>query len=607
MPIIRSQKGISLIIIIVMILVLGMVIAAMVSMVNTESYNAMHQQASAEADYAAKAGIEKALYRLKTGTGCSALAGSDTLGGGSITTTATPYNLSTAALSAAISSTDTTIPVDATTSYADWGRIKIESEEIAYASKTATSFTGAQRGVGGTTAAGHLSGQSATQNQCFITATGTVNGPIVNTQRVIEVSQAGGGGGGGATSTKYGSFTKATGAAPVSQSITGVGFQPKGVIFFWTRQTAEGFASDLNAGVGFATGPANERAVSVTALSGDNRNQTGRRRSESNMILLLSGGPFPTLIAQAELTSFDADGFTINWTTNDANAYLIHYIALGGDITNALAGTFTLTRTVGNQAVTGVGFQPDSIMTLWGFTEPVDTSVEDAAIGIGFARSATARGAMVYASPDNKDYFEKRWQQRTDAAILLLAPDDVPPTQDAIVDLVSMDADGFTVNKSDDPKDPTPIFFLALKGGRHNVGAFNQPTVTGNQATTGVGFQPEQLILAGFNLAATQALSLGGAVSFGAAGSSTERGGIWFQDSSDFDPIEANMYTATSDTLTLADGPSTVDARADFVQFDPDGFTLNWQTADATARQTLYWAVAPNLLTLGGIDWREVY
>ncbi len=593
--------------VVVMILVLGMAIAGMISMVNTESFNAMHQQAAAEADYVTRAGIEKGLYRLKNGTGCSALAGSDTLGTGSISTTAIPYNLSTAILSATISNTDTTIPVDATASYAAWGRVKIESEEIAYASKTATSFTGVQRGVGGTAAAGHLSGKLATQNQCFISATGTVNGPIVNTQRVIEAIQVGGGGGGGSTSTKYGSFTKATGGAPVSDVVTGVGFQPKAVIFLWTRQTAEGFAADLNAGVGFASGPANERAVSVTSLDNQGNSDTGRRRSESNMILLLSGGTDPTLEAQAELTSFDADGFTINWTTNDANAYRIHYIALGGDITNALASTFTLTDVTGNQAVTGVGFQPDSVMFLWSFTTDVDVSERGSEIGIGFAESAAAQGGMVYAAKDNDTNTEKRWQQRTDATILILDPERSPPDQDAVVDFVSMDADGFTVNKSDPPKNDTPIFYLALKGGRHSVGAFDQATTTGNQSTTGVGFQPEQLILASFNLAATTALSGGGAISLGAAASSTARGGIWFQDRSDADPSEANMYTATSDTLTLATGPSTVDARADFVQFDPDGFTLDWTTADATARQTLYWAVAPSLFTLGGIDWREVY
>jgi hypothetical protein len=35
---------------------------------------------------------------------------------------------------------------------------------------------------------------------------------------------------------------------------------------------------------------------------------------------------------------------------------------------------------------------------------------------------------------------------------------------------------------------------------------------------------------------------------------------------------------------------STTDAEADLNSFDADGFTLNWSTADATAREFIYLA-----------------
>jgi hypothetical protein len=61
----------------------------------------------------------------------------------------------------------------------------------------------------------------------------------------------------------------------------------------------------------------------------------------------------------------DPDGFTIRWTTNEARADIIHYIALGGtDITNAVASDFTMTTGSGTQDVTGLGFQPDFLMFL---------------------------------------------------------------------------------------------------------------------------------------------------------------------------------------------------------------------------------------------------
>ena len=449
-------------------------------------------------------------------------------------------------------------------------------------------------------------------NQCRVQVTGRIT--ATNVARTIEgVIQMG-------VKVQQGSFTKRT-AGTGSQAITGIGFQPRAVIFFWTRQTATGFTaqnSRVNFGVGFATSSANERAVSVTARDRRGSSDDGRRRSETNAIIFLTDGGPPTLVAQAQLTSLDADGFTLDWNTiNDTNAYIVHYIALGGDITNALASSFDLTNAGGNQSVAGLGFQPDLVLFLWGFTETVDVNTGNAEIGLGFAQSSTARAALVYAGRDGAgNNTEKRWQQRNTAAILLLTPNASPPNQDAIVDFVSMDADGFTLNKTVAPTGNRPIFYLALKGGSHAVGALSQPAATGLQATTGLGFQPQELILASFNLAATNNISgsgvLGsaGGFSLGAAQSATARGGVWFQDRSDNDPSDANTYTNTADVLTMAygtangnaDGNPVETARADLSTFDSSGFTLNWTAANTTARQILYWAVGSGAPV---VRWRE--
>ncbi|MBI4683858.1 MAG: hypothetical protein HY755_01520 [Nitrospirae bacterium] len=602
------------------LLIFALLISVAVSLITTGANIGVQELQGQQAFNIAEGGIERALNEFyKTGTSCNSLVYSSTLGNGSFTTDFTAsvppypylYNPSPATtLSNNILAADTTIPVASTAGYAPQGRIRIDSEEIFYGSISGNNFINAQRGVAGTTATGHLNTTPVYQNQCSIRSEGSIaSNPLANpTKRVVERAVEG-------ISTYRGSFTKPTGVAPVSQAITGIGFRPKAVIFVWTQQTTPppNFSANANAGIGFATSAANERAVSVTAMDSSNESDAGRRRSESDAIIFLTNGgnvgANTQLIAQAELTSLDADGFTLNWTTNDPNAYRIHFIALGGDITNALASTFTLNTTIvpPTQSVTGVGFQPDFVMFLWSFNEPVDSNRNNAEIGIGFAQSSTARSAMVFADRNNRaDNTSKRWQQRTNAAILLLNPNANPPNQDAIADFVSMDADGFTVNKSDAPAANTPVFFLALKGGRHKVDSFNQPAITGNQTITGVGFKPEELLLASFNLIAQAGIVGNGAISIGSAKLPTSRGSIWFQDRSDLDPSEANMYTSTTDVITLAIGSATVNARADFVSFDNDGFTLNWTTADATARQILYWAIGPNV-DATNISQREVY
>ena len=58
-------------------------------------------------------------------------------------------------VAAQLTSTATTLTVDSTADFENSGFIRVGKELIAYTGKTATSFTGLTRGVGGTTAAQH--------------------------------------------------------------------------------------------------------------------------------------------------------------------------------------------------------------------------------------------------------------------------------------------------------------------------------------------------------------------------------------------------------------------------------------------------------------------
>ncbi len=64
----------------------------------------------------------------------------------------------------------------------------LDAESINYIDTTANSFTGALRGVNGTTPVIHLTGAVVTQDQCLITSTGTIPGPSGPSKRVVQVS-----------------------------------------------------------------------------------------------------------------------------------------------------------------------------------------------------------------------------------------------------------------------------------------------------------------------------------------------------------------------------------------------------------------------------------
>ena len=398
---------------------------------------------------------------------------------------------------------------------------------------------------------------------------------------------------------KKGTFAKATTTG--SQIVTGTGFLPKAVIFWWTRQTSYGESVGIRVGYGFAThdgGAYQNCGVAFASDDGAASSNTGRRRSATYSIIILSNGD-PTRSAQASVTSFNNDGFTVDWQTNENRADIIQYIALGGpDLTNAKANSFSLTATSGTQDVTGVGFRPDFAVFLWTFTEATGTNTPHAEIGLGFAASSTRRGAIVADSEDGKNNMDTWQQQRADSCILLLDP--TSGGQDAIVDFNQFLADGFRVSKSNAPADDTPIFYLALKGGYYDVGSFNSPTSTGIQDVTGVGFQPKLVMLATQGRSAATAIGSTSELSLGAATSATERGTTWFEDPDSLADSDNEMETSNSQIIRWRDRISsnvfTLRGSADFVSALSDGFRVNWSNVETAGRQVIY-------VAFGGHDY----
>jgi len=189
---VRNEKGVTVIAAVATLMVLSLMGTVVVSLVGIENYSALHQAQTLEAHWIAEAGIQRALtYMSREDGSCTAITGAApftnvTLGRGTFTVTATRYLPSPTTLSANITNTDTTITVGSTTGYAPRGRIAIDSELIAYTGTTATTFTGAKRGMDGTTAAAHSSGATISQYQCTIVSTGTITAGFGDAKRVVE-------------------------------------------------------------------------------------------------------------------------------------------------------------------------------------------------------------------------------------------------------------------------------------------------------------------------------------------------------------------------------------------------------------------------------------
>jgi hypothetical protein len=188
----RNEKGVTVVAAVATLMVLSLMGTVVVSLVGIENYSALHQAQTLEAYWIAEAGVQRALtYMSREDGSCTAITGAAQftnvmLGRGTFTVTAIRYLPSPTTLSANITNTDTTITVGDTTGYAPRGRIAIDSELIAYTGTTATTFTGAKRGMDGTTAAAHSSDATVSQYQCTISSTGTVSAGFGDAKRVVE-------------------------------------------------------------------------------------------------------------------------------------------------------------------------------------------------------------------------------------------------------------------------------------------------------------------------------------------------------------------------------------------------------------------------------------
>jgi hypothetical protein len=195
---IAGQRGFVAILAVVIILVIGMMVATLGQLTSTDNTSgALHEQ-SMQAYFAAKSGIEFAGFNLGMGTTCGSLPTTEeAVGDGSFTITSGTLYDTTTTLSAAISSSDTVLPVTSLASLASHGLITIGNEDVQYGSTgsnaascsptSAPCLRGVVRGHNGSSAAAASSGATVSQLQCVVRATGTVN-DAPSATRMLEAS-----------------------------------------------------------------------------------------------------------------------------------------------------------------------------------------------------------------------------------------------------------------------------------------------------------------------------------------------------------------------------------------------------------------------------------
>ncbi|HEU5130445.1 MAG TPA: hypothetical protein VFT26_00035, partial [Pyrinomonadaceae bacterium] len=292
------------------------------------------------------------------------------------------------------------------------------------------------------------------------------------------------GGGGGTLLAKAGSFS-ASGSTG-NQSVTGIGFQPKVVLFRYNMMSGDGSSADSVIGFGVGVSSSDRR------VAGDYSNYNLSTSShnawnQSSYCIYTPGGS-----SRADFVSMDSDGFTINWA--GSSQMVVQYLALGGDaITHVKTGSAAAKTTTGNQSYTGLGFQPTALLVWAGkfSTTPLDQSTNGNGL-FGFATSSSSRGMVAWRNLHNSNPQVAKRRQSTQRILS-------STTTFTEADFVSFDSDGFTLNYPTAGGNADIFYYLALRGPHFKVSTFNQATTTGNQSLTGAGFTPKASLMMSAN------------------------------------------------------------------------------------------------------------
>jgi len=373
-----------------------------------------------------------------------------------------------------------------------------------------------------------------------------------------------------------GTFTSI--ASPGTDSITGVGFQPKAVMFFGVPQTDESAGSHASWFVGFSDGTTHK---SASVESEDAANDTGRSQQNDAINLIDYDG---RIRVRATISAFISDGFTVNYETTNSG-YVIHYIAFGGDDLEAEVGQDTVSSDP--LELNSGTLEPDIIFLI--------------TTGYNY-ETADTNGIISFGVVDDTDQWYIGGTHGTNnlTKSSLLTVDG--SNTDACLAQIHSDSKSWEMYDCDltatgltwEGTNADQFGYLALDLGNNDtaVGVFTKETTGTDGASediTGWGFDNDAAIV-GFASAGKTDLNLSGHTYFSHGSyDGTNQGVITVTDdesSTNSDSVQNNDYAIGISTST-----ATIIAGGTASALDDDGVTLTWSPNNSTGFYVGYWAI----------------
>ncbi len=228
-----------------------------------------------------------------------------------------------------------------------------------------------------------------------------------------------------------------------------------------------------------------------------------------------------------------------------------------------------------DERVCGLGFRPRALV-LWWTAQETEGAARGNRGGIGFA--ADLQSAVAWVSDDAASPTRAaRW---LDGEHAIVGFEHSTAGSAAMRGrIASFDADGFTIAWQTRPSSPWSLHYLAVGGSDVTDAAVRRFVAPGGGAhsVTGIGFEPDLLLLVPTGVDGPGGRAPGALVSLGAATGARSQVASGFTSSDGVDRSEVRgAQRADAVAVLPVAGTSEPGGIGRLLSMDPDGFTLEW-------------------------------
>lgn len=232
------------------------------------------------------------------------------------------------------------------------------------------------------------------------------------------------------------------------------------------------------------------------------------------------------------------------------------------------------------QAITGLPFKPGAVMFIVSQNNNNDSSQTDINQTIGFGIDSTHQDSHGYAMSQGGANSNAGRRALAKALSVITPGGAITAAAD-----IAMDNNGFTLTWTTSSGRGNRIGYIAFSQDlQTKIIDWTTNTATGNQAVTGAGFQPDAVIHV---LTAATALNTAAAGATGCVGTMCSGGTQWANGVFSVDAVAGSSDTQriqrTDSCIVGVDASLSAINRAHYGSMDADGFTVNWDTAPASA------------------------